>query len=303
MQIHKGSLLEYLRTKCSTTASLLFNFYRMIYEKLKLFETSIFLMNEFPPDHTDEMKNKRLDEFLNQIDRTISQYKVKNNGNKLSANLEIKGHALTELGMINKNQQFYYRAITAFWEAIKFSKTAYKTKKISDNLNLIGRAIGEDKLLHLSTLVHSVFTSLPLFWAIKAIYAKFYDDCKENYIFHYKNEVRNLIDIKRIPSFFKEPTYYTGYAEKLKERNVDSLIYDLCIGMILWLQYAKLVLHRHSANLIDIECDLFFVLKLEEQYQKNPSWKKDWEKIIQKVKLEKYQFNSLETLLKKNQVL
>lgn len=303
MQAQKGSFLSYLRDKCSNVNSILFYFTRMVYDRMRFYESAIFVMNHFPETYQKEDKLKRLTEFIEMLDSRISTYQPLLNGDKLAANLEMKGHALTEFARETENHEFYYKAITAYWESLRHSKTAYKTKKISDNLNLIHNAIGEEKMYHLSTLVHSIFTALPLFWAMIEIFPGKYDDAKDEFLFHYRNKVRPILDIKKIPHFFKNPMYHLDYAEKMKSKGATGFIHDLVIGMILWLQYVKLVLPPTNRQLIDIEIDVFFVLKLEQEFYQNHSKNEEWAKLVSRVKLENYQVNTLESLLKRNQIL
>lgn len=303
MQAQKGSFLTYLRDKCSNVNSILFYFTRHIYDKMRFYESAIFIMNHFPENYSQEDKIKRLAEFIEMNDAQITAYSPELNGEKLVANLEMKGHALTELAHETKNHEYYYKAITAYWESLRHSKTAYKTKKISENLDSIGKAIGEDKMYYLSTLVHSIFTALPLFWAMVELNREQYEDAKDNYMYHYRNRVRPILDIKKIPHFYKGPAFHQEYSEKMKSKGAKGFIHDLVIGMILWLQYVKLVLPPTNRQLIDIEIDLYFVLSLEQEFYKDQLKNDEWARRVAKVKLENYQVNTLEGLLKRNQVL
>ncbi|MDQ1265681.1 MAG: hypothetical protein QG635_832, partial [Bacteroidota bacterium] len=302
-KIQQSRFYKFLLKECASNTSILMNLGNIILDRMMFYQTAIYLFMDFPPEIKKDEQAKRITEFFEELEHESRRQQLKTLDFDPSGLLEFRGKAQAKMAVITGNIRFYNQAIKSFWEALRQSSRLSVIKSLYETIGDFALASNNQELFFLSNVVRAVFYSTNLYWWIYGEKIEAYKNCRVEYKNKYNEKVKTLYDIKKIPNFFKSPMLSVEYEEKLRRKGAYGFILSMVPGMMLWLQFSKLVLTKNSPELHEIETDLYFAMKIEQEYYEDPKINDEWTQKAKKIYMEIDKVKAVKELLSSNRLL
>ncbi|MBM2813711.1 MAG: hypothetical protein HW421_473 [Ignavibacteria bacterium] len=300
----KSKFSNYLKKECSGKDSVLMYFSKLYEDKFKFYQSAIYSFTDFPQAMPGSERSSMMVEYLELLPSEDKLVKMLHRKIPEDRNHQLRGFALSKLAAATNNNKFLLQALNTHWNALKIKNSAYCVKGLYEAVLDYSESLNKIELRIISQFIQAIFYTLPMYWMLYESQLPKYKKLKSGYIKKQSETAGTLgIDVKKIPSLFTNPDFAIDYGKKLKEKGASGIIIELVVGMLLWQQCIKLVLTGGLKDLLEFEADIYFVLKLEEEYFKDKSKNEEWTELVENASLDKEKMKVLEDLLRSNKLI